>query len=291
MVFLAVFIFNSFLFSQNLFFVSVSSSSRYNLLRDTVSDKNLNFIDNYENEKKFCFENLLIKESVNEQEIKDVEESDEEFVDIPYSIEEPEPVNLGGDGKITLKRKDTGEKVTAFYRNKDGSYNEEELNKINHIMRCSLDDLEVKIPKKLIELLDAVEDKYSRKNGLVLLSGYRTKPLNDITPGAAKNSLHMLGWAADIKIEGVSSRKIRDFARRLKVGGVGYYPRYGFVHLDIGKVRYWEKYQYSKKKRNYAQKKSVNKTSSSLSKNSKISKPSVANKKIAYNQKSVKPKK
>ncbi|MCX7647570.1 MAG: hypothetical protein N2Z60_03045, partial [Elusimicrobiales bacterium] len=110
MVFLAVFIFNSFLFSQNLFFVSVSSSSRYNLLRDTVSDKNLNFIDNYENEKKFCFENLLIKESVNEQEIKDVEESDEEFVDIPYSIEEPEPVNLGGDGKITLKRKDTGEK-------------------------------------------------------------------------------------------------------------------------------------------------------------------------------------
>ncbi|MCX7647569.1 MAG: DUF882 domain-containing protein, partial [Elusimicrobiales bacterium] len=181
--------------------------------------------------------------------------------------------------------------VTAFYRNKDGSYNEEELNKINHIMRCSLDDLEVKIPKKLIELLDAVEDKYSRKNGLVLLSGYRTKPLNDITPGAAKNSLHMLGWAADIKIEGVSSRKIRDFARRLKVGGVGYYPRYGFVHLDIGKVRYWEKYQYSKKKRNYAQKKSVNKTSSSLSKNSKISKPSVANKKIAYNQKSVKPKK
>ncbi|MGC8728970.1 MAG: hypothetical protein ACP5SD_06835, partial [Elusimicrobiales bacterium] len=63
MVFLAVFIFNSFLFSQNLFFVSVSSSSRYNLLRDTVSDKNLNFIDNYENEKKFCFENLLIKES------------------------------------------------------------------------------------------------------------------------------------------------------------------------------------------------------------------------------------
>lgn len=291
MVFLAVFIFNSFLFSQNLFFVSVSSSSRYNLLRDTVSDKNLNFIDNYENEKKFCFENLLIKESVNEQEIKDVEESDEEFVDIPYSIEEPEPVNLGGDGKITIKRKDTGEKVTALYRNKDGSYNEEELNKINHIMRCSLDDSEVKIPKKLIELLDVVEDKYSKKNGIILLSGYRTKPLNDITPGAAKNSLHMLGWAADVKIEGVSSKKIRDFARRLKVGGVGYYPRYGFVHLDIGKVRYWEKYQYSKKKRNYAKKKNIHKTSTSYSKNIKISIPATDRKKIAYNQKSVKPKK
>ncbi|MCM8789831.1 MAG: DUF882 domain-containing protein [Candidatus Omnitrophica bacterium] len=86
-------------------------------------------------------------------------------------------------------------------------------------------------------------------------------------------------------------KKIRDFARRLKVGGVGYYPRYGFVHLDIGKVRYWEKYQYSKKKRNYAKKKNIHKTSTSYSKNIKISIPATDRKKIAYNQKSVKPKK
>ncbi len=280
MIFLAVFLFLSdYLFCQNLFLFYANASVKKNYsISDVINDKNLDINFYVDNERKFNFEDLLI-DNVTEKDVKEVEEDDEGFIEIPYSIEEPEPVNYGGDGKITIKRKDTGEKQTFYYRNKDGSYNENELLKIQYIMRCSLGNEEIKIPKKLIEILDAIEDKFSKNKGITLLSGYRTKELNDITPGAAKNSYHLIGWAADIKIEGVSTRKIRDFARKLKAGGVGYYPKLGFVHIDIGKVRYWEKYQYSRKKNIYARKKkkinSVNsvKNLNNRSHNKKISTP------------------
>jgi hypothetical protein len=87
-------------------------------------------------------------------------------------------------------------------------------------------------------LLDAIEDKFGKK-GLTLLSGYRTPKLNGKTTGAAKRSLHMLGWAADIKIPGYSSTKVKKFSQKLAAGGVGYYPYKGFTHLDVGKSKYW----------------------------------------------------
>ena len=178
---------------------------------------------------------------VTEAEVVDLEEGEETEADIFISsalAHAPEPVNLGGNGSLTLTRQDTGEKINAHYRNKDGSYNPEELAKINHIMRCSLTGKETEIAVKLVELMDAVEDKFG-KQGLILLSGYRTPQLNRRVPGAAKNSLHMLGWAADIKIPGYSSTKVKTFGRKLHEGGVGYYPYKGFTHLDVGNPRYW----------------------------------------------------
>ncbi len=138
----------------------------------------------------------------------------------------------------TLTRQDTGEKLNARYRNKDGTYNQTELDKVTRLMRCSLTGREMPVPVKLLELLDAVEDRFGKK-GLILLSGYRTPKLNGQLPGAAKNSLHMLGWAADIKIPGYSSTAVKKYGLKLGAGGVGYYPTKGFTHLDVGKVRYW----------------------------------------------------
>lgn len=229
--------------SQNLFLINISTSVFYKN-NDRLSD--LNVIIKPDNEL-FSFNELLIN-NVNENDIKHIEEGEEEegFESI-FDLIEPSPVNLGGNGNLTIIRKDTGEKVNIKYRNKDGSYNYDEIDKASYIMRCSLTGSKRKVPIKLLELLDVIEDKFNNRP-IILLSGYRTKPLNDITPGAAKKSMHLIGWASDIKIDGVSSRRIRDFARKLKVGGVGYYPRYGFVHIDIGKLRYWEKYQYSRKK-------------------------------------------
>ena len=178
---------------------------------------------------------------ITEQEVVDVEEGEESEADIFISsalAHAPEAVNLGGNGSLTLTRQDTGERVNAHYRNKDGSYNPEELAKLNHIMRCSLNGEETDMSIKLVELLDAVEDHFGR-NGLILLSGYRTPVLNSHVPGAAKHSLHMLGWAADVKIPGYSSLKVKKFGQKIGVGGVGYYPYKGFTHLDVGRSRYW----------------------------------------------------
>ena len=175
---------------------------------------------------------------VTEEDVRDLEE-DEEYIYISSGlIHAPEAVNLGGNGSLTLTRHDNGEKITARYRRADGTYDGTELKMLDRAMRCSLTGRTVQMSVKLIEALDAIEDKFGRK-GLVLLSGYRTPKNNHRTPGAARESLHMLGWAADIRIPGYSSAKVKTYARKLGAGGVGYYPYKGFTHLDVGDKRYW----------------------------------------------------
>jgi len=178
---------------------------------------------------------------ITEHDISDLEEGEGTGAEVFISSAAPEPpapVRLGGNGHLTITRQDTGEKISVTYRKKNGEYDKTALAQLNHVMRCSLDGSEKEMAVKLFELLDAVEDHFGKK-GLVLLSGYRSYKLNHITLGAAEHSLHMLGWAADIRIPGYSSTKIKNFGRKLAVGGVGYYPSKGFTHLDVGRVRYW----------------------------------------------------
>lgn len=178
---------------------------------------------------------------VTEEDVRDLEEDEDSdaYLFISSAMAHvPAPVNLGGNGNLTLKRNDTGEKITVRYRLKDGTYDGEALARLNRFMRCRMTGYEVPMAVKLVELLDAVEDKFGRR-GLILLSGYRTPKLNGKIPGSAKHSMHMLGWAADIKIPGYSSTKVKKFGQKLAVGGVGYYPYKGFTHLDVGKSRYW----------------------------------------------------
>jgi uncharacterized protein YcbK (DUF882 family) len=49
----------------------------------------------------------------------------------------------------------------------------------------------------------------------------------------------MVGKAIDVRVPGVDLVRVRDTARRLRIGGVGYYPASDFVHVDVGRVRYW----------------------------------------------------
>ena len=178
---------------------------------------------------------------VTEDDVVDLEEAEdaEEYLYVSSGLAHaPAPANLGGNGTLTLTRADTGEKLTAHYRRADGSYDGDELKRLDHAMRCSLTGHEIQMSVKLIELLDAVEDKFGKK-GLTLLSGYRTPRNNHRTRGAARESLHMLGWAADIRIPGCSSTRVKTYARKLAVGGIGYYPYKGFTHLDVGRSRYW----------------------------------------------------
>ena len=57
--------------------------------------------------------------------------------------------------------------------------------------------------------------------------------------GAARHSLHMRAMAIDLQVEGRPLRSVRRAAMALRSGGVGYYPRSGFVHVDTGDIRYW----------------------------------------------------
>jgi uncharacterized protein YcbK (DUF882 family) len=57
--------------------------------------------------------------------------------------------------------------------------------------------------------------------------------------GVASGSLHQVGKAIDIRVPGVKLNHLREAARSLELGGVGYYPASDFVHVDTGRVRYW----------------------------------------------------
>lgn len=184
---------------------------------------------------------VVVLADPTEDDVRDIEEDDDDEIDIYVSTSvtvPPPPRNLGGDGQITIHRRDNGEQITVRYRKNDGTYDYEELAKINHIMRCSITGRETQMAVLLVEALDSVEDRFGARE-ITLLSGYRTPELNRVVPGAAKNSLHMLGWAADIRIPGRNVTAVKNFALTLGVGGVGFYPSMGFTHLDVGRIRYW----------------------------------------------------
>jgi uncharacterized protein YcbK (DUF882 family) len=73
---------------------------------------------------------------------------------------------------------------------------------------------------------------------LVITSGYRSPATNDATEGAARNSMHLYGKAADLYVPGVSMRDLFDACWSREVsGGIGYYEDH--VHLDSGTRRWW----------------------------------------------------
>jgi uncharacterized protein YcbK (DUF882 family) len=125
----------------------------------------------------------------------------------------------------------------------DGKYDTGALTKINYILRDHRSGEIKAIDVKLLDLLHAISDKIRRQAPLHIISGYRSpatnKSLRKKRTGVASKSLHMLGKAIDFRIPGFSTRELRNVAREMKGGGVGYYPKSDFVHFDTGRIRYW----------------------------------------------------
>jgi len=96
---------------------------------------------------------------------------------------------------------------------------------------------------KLVNLLYEIKQNLGFDSQFNIVSGYRTPRTNSMLrrthSGVAKNSFHTKGQAVDIFVPNVSLRKVRDIAIGLGKGGVGYYPRSNFVHVDVGPIRTW----------------------------------------------------
>lgn len=94
----------------------------------------------------------------------------------------------------------------------------------------------------LLDTLAGIQ-AWLRSNGLdapiEVHSGYRTRRTNNATEGAALNSRHVVGQAADISMAGVSSVKLAGMSSVLGRGGTGFYVGRGFVHVDTGDERIW----------------------------------------------------
>ena len=136
----------------------------------------------------------------------------------------------------------TNERLHVCY-SRNGKYDIKALSKINHILRDHRSGEVKAIDTQLLELLYALSHKSNPQIPFHVISGYRSpttnKKLRKKNNGVASRSLHMQGKAIDIRIPGFKTWQLRNIARKMKVGGVGYYPKSDFVHVDIGRVRYW----------------------------------------------------
>ncbi len=99
------------------------------------------------------------------------------------------------------------------------------------------------IDYRLLDMLCRLQRKSESSGTFEVISGYRSpatnKKLRNASSGVAKKSLHMEGRAIDIRLTDVPTKKLRTKAWSMKRGGVGYYAKSDFVHLDTGRVRTW----------------------------------------------------
>ena len=95
----------------------------------------------------------------------------------------------------------------------------------------------------LLPILSAISAAAGAEGTFGLISGYRSPETNGMlasrSGGVAKNSWHMQGRALDIRRGDLTTWELREIARKARLGGVGYYPKSAFVHVDTARVRYW----------------------------------------------------
>ena len=147
------------------------------------------------------------------------------------------------DRALSFFNTHTGEKLTATYW-AEGQYQLDSLKDIGWLLRDHRADEAHAMDPGLIDMLFAIQNRVeSQQRPFHIISGYRSPKTNAKlrrnSSGVAKKSYHMQGKAIDIRVPGVSTAQLRRAALSLKSGGVGYYSRSNFIHLDTGRTRTW----------------------------------------------------
>lgn len=136
----------------------------------------------------------------------------------------------------------TGESLRATFW-EGGHYIPDALEDINHHLRDHRTGEVHVIDPKLMDLLHALRKRLDTDAPFRVISGYRSPKTNATlaskSGGVAKKSLHMQGMAIDIRVGDRSTSQVHKAAKSLKLGGVGAYYKSAFVHVDVGRVRYW----------------------------------------------------
>lgn len=149
----------------------------------------------------------------------------------------------GGDiRRIRMYSGRTGERLDMIYWI-DGSYIKDAVKEVNHFMRDWRTDQAKSMDLRTIDIMAAAHNLMDVNEPYMLLSGYRSPQTNAMlrsrSRGVAKNSLHMKGQAADLRLSSRSVNQMARAASACSAGGVGRYSRSNFVHMDCGVVRTW----------------------------------------------------
>ena len=152
---------------------------------------------------------------------------------------------LRGEGdmrRIRMYSGRTGESLDTVYW-VDGKYIRESLNEINIFMRDWRSGEVIGIDPRTVDVAAASHRLLQTNEPYMMLSGYRSPRTNAMlrrsSGGVARNSLHMVGKAADLRLKSRSVGQMYNAAMSCRAGGVGKYSRSNFVHMDCGPVRNW----------------------------------------------------
>jgi uncharacterized protein YcbK (DUF882 family) len=157
-------------------------------------------------------------------------------------IARPAPAISYAPRSVSLYNTHTGEWLRTVYW-ADGHYIREAVRDINWILRDHHTDEMRPMDAGVLDVLGMLRERLDTPEPFLVVSGYRSPATNTRMylhrEGVAKHSYHIKGMAVDLRSEGRSLTQVREAAMSLQCGGVGYYPRGDFVHVDCGPIRHW----------------------------------------------------
>lgn len=144
--------------------------------------------------------------------------------------------------EIALYHTHTGERLSVVYAWGD-RYDAAALARINRFLRDFRTGDVADIDPATLDIIHELKRRAGYRGDVHIVSAYRSSATNEMLrrsgSGVARNSQHLEGKAIDLRFPGIETARLRDLARSLKRGGVGYYRDSDFIHVDSGRVRYW----------------------------------------------------
>jgi uncharacterized protein YcbK (DUF882 family) len=154
----------------------------------------------------------------------------------------PAPAISFAPRSVSLYNTHTGEWVRTVYW-ADGHYIRDAVRDINWVLRDHHSGDVMPMNAGVLDVLGMLRHRLETQEPFLVISGYRSPATNHMlamrSDGVASNSYHMKGMAIDLRCEGRKLSHVHNAALSLRCGGVGYYPRSDFVHVDCGPVRCW----------------------------------------------------
>lgn len=158
------------------------------------------------------------------------------------SMIKPTKVRAADARQLSFYHTHTRRNLSVVYY-QDGEYVESALDEINRFLKDFRTGDIAEINPELLDLLHDVRNELGSEQAYEVISAYRSPETNEMlrstTSGVAKKSQHLKGNAIDVRLRGVRTKTLRETALRMERGGVGYYPKSDFVHMDMGPVRQW----------------------------------------------------
>lgn len=136
----------------------------------------------------------------------------------------------------------TGEDLKLCYF-RDGQLVKEACQRLDQLLKDFRSGDVHTIDTRLFDMVHTIQTRLGHRGRVEIISGYRSPATNEKlrqhSTGVAKRSLHMQGKALDIRLRDLDTARVRDTALALRAGGVGYYAKSDFIHIDTGRVRHW----------------------------------------------------